>query len=208
MDVPTRAQVRCGDGPCGHVTNVIVDPRTEKVTHLVVEELWMPHAAYIVPLDLVAEATPQRIQLRCLREELLELEPFMEVDFAEQHGPIPDPAWVGYPFPTYLMPPLGFSPKLEYLPVAHEHIPPGELAIQPGTRVEATDGRVGHVDGFLISPIDGHITHLVLREGHLWGQKDVTIPVSEIDRIEQDRVVLRLDKHGVQILPSVPVPTP
>jgi sporulation protein YlmC with PRC-barrel domain len=71
--------------------------------------------------------------------------------------------------------------------------------------VEATDGHVGQVDEFLVDPTNEHITHLVLREGHLWGQKDVTIPVSQIDRIEQDVVYLKLDKHGIEKLPSVPV---
>lgn len=37
------------------------------------------------------------------------------------------------------------------------------------------------------------ITHLVLRESHLWGQKDVTIPVSEIDRMEDNVVYHKLN---------------
>ena len=46
-------------------------------------------------------------------------------------------------------------------------------------------------------------THLVLREGHLWGKKDVTIPVDQIDRIEADVIYLKLDKAAVEHLPSV-----
>jgi sporulation protein YlmC with PRC-barrel domain len=64
---------------------------------------------------------------------------------------------------------------------------------------------VGKVDEFLVDLSDGHITHLVLREGHLWGQKDVTIPVSEIQRIEEDTVYLKLDKHSIEKLPGIPV---
>ena len=45
--------------------------------------------------------------------------------------------------------------------------------------------------------------HLVLREGHLWGKKDVTIPLDQIDRIEEDVVHLKLDKAAVEHLPSV-----
>jgi hypothetical protein len=37
---------------------------------------------------------------------------------------------------------------------------------------------------FVVDPKTGHITHLVLREGHLWGQRDVAIPVNAIERIE------------------------
>jgi len=75
----------------------------------------------------------------------------------------------------------------------------------PGAWVEATDGRVGRVDEFLVNPLNDHITHLVLREGHLWGQKDVTIPVSEIERIDGNTVYLKLDIRQVEALPAVPL---
>jgi sporulation protein YlmC with PRC-barrel domain len=71
--------------------------------------------------------------------------------------------------------------------------------------VEATDGHVGRVDKFLVDQATGHITHLVLREGHLWGQKDVTAPISQIDHIEEDTVYLKLDKHAIESLPTIPV---
>jgi len=50
-----------------------------------------------------------------------------------------------------------------------------------------------------------HITHLVLREGHLWGEKDVTIPVSQIDHIEEGTVHLKLSKPDIEALPAIPV---
>jgi sporulation protein YlmC with PRC-barrel domain len=91
------------------------------------------------------------------------------------------------------------------VPIEHEHVPAGELAIRRGARVEAADGHVGRVDEFLVDPANGHITHLVLREGHLWGQKDVTVPVSQIERIEEDTVYLKLDKHSIGALPTIPI---
>ena len=91
------------------------------------------------------------------------------------------------------------------MPLEHEHIPVGEVAIRRGTSVEATDGRIGKVDEFLVHPENDVITHLVLREGHLWGKKDVTIPVSEIDKIAEEAVYLKLDKKAVEALPTVPV---
>jgi len=44
-----------------------------------------------------------------------------------------------------------------------------------------------------------------MREGHLWGQKDVTIPVSEIDHLEENTIYLKLNKKEVEALPSVPI---
>ena len=51
--------------------------------------------------------------------------------------------------------------------VEHEQIPLGELAVSGGAHVEATDGRMGRVDEFLVNQENGYITHLVMREGHL-----------------------------------------
>jgi hypothetical protein len=91
------------------------------------------------------------------------------------------------------------------MPLEHERIPTGEVAIRRGTPVKATDGNVGKVDEFLVDPEDDVITHLVLREGHLWGQKDVTIPVAEIERIADEAVYLKLNKKAIETLPTVPV---
>jgi sporulation protein YlmC with PRC-barrel domain len=91
------------------------------------------------------------------------------------------------------------------LPLEHERIPPDELAVRRGAHVEATDGRIGVVEEFLVDPINGHITHLVLREGHLWGKKDVTIPVAQIDHIEEDKVYLKLSKQSIEALPAIAV---
>jgi hypothetical protein len=48
------------------------------------------------------------------------------------------------------------------------------LALSQHDSVEATDGHVGNIAEFLIDPRTDAITHLVLREGHLWGRKYVT----------------------------------
>jgi sporulation protein YlmC with PRC-barrel domain len=92
-----------------------------------------------------------------------------------------------------------------YQSVENQQIPPGELTVRRGTRVEATDGYVGKVDEFVVNPENGHITHLVMREGHLWGQKDVIIPLSAMRDNRQDTVFLKLDKHQIESLPTFPL---
>ena len=96
------------------------------------------------------------------------------------------------------------------IPVSAEHqqIPPGELAVHRGTRVEATDGYVGKVDEFVVNPENGHITYLVMREGHLWGQKDVIIPISAMDDTGDDTLFLNIDKQQIESLPTFPVRRP
>ena len=91
------------------------------------------------------------------------------------------------------------------VPVEELQIPVGELAVQRGTRVEATDGYVGHVDEFVVNPKNGHMTHLVMREGHLWGQKEVVIPLAALGEIGRDTISLKLDKHQIESLPTFPL---
>ncbi len=197
MDIPIDADVRCTDTLYGRSTCLIINPRTERVTHLVVEETQFPHSKRLVPIDQVGEATPHSIQLRCTSRDIEKMESFVETEFVE--APMPDYMGGSYMAWPYVM------PEPMAMPIEHEQVPPGELAIRRGARVEAADGYVGCVDEFLVNPANGHITHLVLREGHLWSPKEVTIPVSQIDRIEEDTVYLRLDKHSVGALPAIPI---
>ena len=58
---------------------------------------------------------------------------------------------------------------------------------------------------FMINPKNRQVSHFVMREGHLWGKKDVTIPIAEVARFSDDIVYLKLDKAGIEALPSVPL---
>jgi sporulation protein YlmC with PRC-barrel domain len=197
MDIPINAKASCSDGPCGQLTHLILMPTTEKITHLVISNGLFPETEYIVPVDQIAESTAELIRLNCTREELSKMPVFDRVEFIPSN-------LTGFTASPYMMWPY-YVPDAEFIKIELEHIPANELAIRRGAGVEATDGRVGRVDEFLINPDNDHITHLVLREGHLWGQKDVTIPVSLIDHYDNKTVYLKSDKHGIEGLPAIPV---
>ena len=97
------------------------------------------------------------------------------------------------------------TPARRIISDTHATLSSQELAIRRGTRVRATDGRIGQVSEFLIDPTSLYVTHLVLREGLPWDRKYITIPVSEIDRIEEDILYLHLDKKAVRALPTIPI---
>jgi len=200
MDIPINVDVMCAGKPCGRSTYLIVNPVNEHITHLVVAEKAFPNIERLVPVDRILESTPKSIQLRCSQADLSGMDTFDETDFIKAGQlevslpySVPYEVW---PYAMYDAMPVPFE---------HEHIPAGEIAIRRGTPVEATDGEVGKVDEFLVDPENDVITHLVLREGHLWGKKDVTIPVSEINRIAEEAVYLKLDKEAIEELPTVPV---
>lgn len=199
MDIPLDTNVQCSDGLCGRSTYVVIDPIVEKVTHIVVRDHRFPHIEYLVPVELVIESTPNTIRLRCREDELRTLDPFLETHYEEG-----DVDALPYDHSQYYLWPY-VIPEDEAIPVEYERVPPGELAVRRSARVDATDGHIGTVDEFLIDPTSGHISHLILREGHLWGQRDVTIPVSEIDTVEAGTVRLKLTKDQVEALPAIPV---
>ncbi len=208
MIIPVNAEVRCADGTGGHSVCVLVNPVTNKVTDVVVREAVAPHQEFIVPIRLVAEASTDLIRVRCTKEELGHLEPFTKTEFVEEKWATFLPAGYGagtygYGVGTYVYWP--YVTPATSLVVEHEQIPTGELVIRRGTRVEATDGPVGRVDEFLVHPETGYITHLVMREGHLWGQKDVSIPLSAIRETRDKTVFLNLDKQQVEALPTIPI---
>ena len=206
MDIPVNAQVECTDGLCGRSTYVVLNPITQQVTHVVVREVEFPHDERLVPIEQVKESTLDLILLRCTKKGLAAMDSFIEHEYLRLSDPIngyePEEIMVW----PYAIPATEYTPpEMLLVEVTHKHVPPHELAVRRGARVEATDGHVGQVDEFLVDPRNGHITHLIMREGHLWGRKDVTIPISEINRVEENIVRLKLDKKGIEALPTVPV---
>ena len=197
MDIPLNAKVSCLDGPCGKSTYLVLMPTTEEITHVVVGNGSFPETEYLVPIGRIAESTPESIQLNCNLQELSKMPIFNQVEFI--------PSGLNGTYGSYsIMWPYA-TPETNYIEIDNEHISANELAIRRGASVEATDGHVGRVDEFLINPTNNTITHLVLREGHLWGQKNITIPLNQIDRIEENTVWLKLDKHSIEALPAIPI---
>ncbi len=199
MDIPINVTVECIDGPGGHSTAIILNPITDQVTHLVVREPGLFGIERLVPVDLVEESTPQLVRLRCTMDELATMQAFIATEFL----PVP-PGFGPYPGEGAMVWPY-VSSDPEVVTIGHEQIPLGEIAVYRWARVHATDGAIGRVDEFLVNPATDHISHLVLREGHLWGQREVTISVAEIDRIDEDAVYLKLNKRQVAALPAIPV---
>lgn len=199
MDIPMNAKVLCSDGWCGHTTCIIVDPISQKITHVVVKERKSPHTERLVPEHLILESTPETIRLGCNTETFSTIDEFIELRFIHNQLPVYTPVGVSTAVWPYV------AAEDVTIVSKEERIPPGELAIHRGTKVEASDGPVGRVDEFLVDPTDGKITHLILREGHIWGLKDVVIPISEIEKISDGTVCIKLNKHAIAGLPAIPV---
>jgi sporulation protein YlmC with PRC-barrel domain len=207
MEIPLNAQVECTDGVYGRSEYVLIDPVIDQVTHLVVKEESSPHTEYIVPMDFITETIADTIRLRCSKTELEQMKPFIKTTVIEEKVPDRNLALGArsYGMGSYYYLPYNTPEKTIYESMEYQQIPPGELAVDRGTPVEATDGHVGKVDEFVVNPENGRITHLVMRKGHLWGKKDVMIPLSAMGEMREDTMFLKINKHQIESLPTFPV---
>ncbi len=198
MEIPMNANVRCADGPGGRSTHVVINLHTQQVTHLVVKAGGTSHVECLVPVKLVVETAPNFIRLGCTREDLTGMMPFTQVEW--------NPIAPGHCAPLsdeHLMRNLLMRPYFRL--VKHTLVPPGELAVYRGSRVETTDGRVGRMEKLLVDPADRRIIRLVLRTGPLWDQKMMIIPLRRIARIGDEVVSLKLGQPTAEALPAAPM---
>ena len=195
----------CSDGPCGVVSRVVVDPVAHALTHLVVEPEHRSGLGRLVPLDMV-EAGADDVRLNSTLAEFEKLAPAEETDFL--------PGGSGYDayaaHEAYYWPYFGLEGAADSLspwPVPsrhHDMLPPGEIGGLRGEAVHASDGEIGKVEGFVVDSSQGHVTHVLLQEGHLWGRKEVTIPISAVGHIDQG-ITVNLTKHDMEGSPAVDV---
>ena len=84
------------------------------------------------------------------------------------------------------MPSGGLYGYAQGVEVSYERVPKGEVEVQRSSAVTSSDDHhLGHVEGLIVDD-EQHITHFVLEHGHLWGRRDVTIPIGAVDRVEAD----------------------
>jgi sporulation protein YlmC with PRC-barrel domain len=202
----------CSDGFPGEVKSVVIDPGARAVTHLVVEPK-LEHGtasglARLVPLDHV-EASAEEIGLRYTEAEFKDLSPAEET-LAEF---VP-----GLNVPVQLLPPGegwrdaggpevdgGTIPRIDekeiipLLPTTEAGQP--EVEEHRGDHVHATDGHIGELHALRIDPGDGRVTQLLLKEGHLWGRKEVAIPIGNVSGFDAG-IQLNITKQQVRDLPS------
>jgi sporulation protein YlmC with PRC-barrel domain len=195
------SDARCTDGFRGEVRSVVVDPAAGTVTHLVVEPKGRIGLARLVPLEIV-DATTGEIRLSCTEAEFRDLGPAEETlaEFV-----------VGYDVPVQVLAPgwrdAGGAPVVDgdEIPRVPEGeiidlIPAGEVQERRGDHVHATDGDIGQVHALRIDAASHQVTHVLLKEGHLWARKEVAIPFGKVAGFDGG-IQLSITKQQVQDLP-------
>ncbi len=219
MNEPTEltigSKVVCRDGACGVLRRVVIDPVHRALTHLVVEPEHGEGRGHLVPVEIVAAVTEEEVRLSCTTSE------FEGFEEAEETQLLPggDGQWgyeqdqmLSWPYyglnvGPYGMGGLGVNAGLgmgtpDPQAITNDRIPMGEVEVRRGEHVFATDGAIGRVQGLVVHPGDHDVTHILLDEGHLWGEKRVAIPIGAVANID-DGIQLSLAKDEVRALPPV-----
>ena len=213
MRLDLGQSVRCTDEPFGELADVVIDPVAKQVTHLVVRPANGDDVDRLVPIELVENDgdDAKEIRLRCTADEVRQLEHVQEFAYLRLgETPTSDPDWdVGVQdvlaLPYYESPEvMGYGGTFDAAGVTYDRVPKGDVEIRRSSTVAAMDDHyVGKVDGFVVD--EGHITHFVLEHGHLWGKREITIPIGAVAKVESDAIVLSLTKAQIEELPAVRV---
>jgi sporulation protein YlmC with PRC-barrel domain len=208
-------RVRCIDGAYGHLADIVIDPLEKRVTHLVVQPEEGEGETRLVPIQLAKGRDDERreVELECSLDEAQRFESVREAAYLRLGDTqVEDPDWdVGVQdvlAMPYYYDVVGMDPypdATDRVTLSYDRVPKGEVEVRRASAVISLDGHsLGDVDGFVVDA-DEHITHFVLERGHLWGRREVTIPIGAVARVDSDAVYVALSKDEVGALPAVRV---
>lgn len=207
-----------GGQEAGRVDRVVIDPRTDEITHIVMRRGWLFTEDKVVPISLIDTATEERVQLRADAENLDDLPEFEEtryiitderqLDIAEELDT------TAYAAPLYWYPPSGATwagyyyggpytyPSPPYVKETEVNIPEGTVGLKEGADVISADGEhVGTVEEVLTNTELNRATHLLISEGWLFPEKR-TIPVDWISEVEEEDIRLAVSAHELERVPA------
>jgi uncharacterized protein YrrD len=198
FDLAIGGKVFAEESLCGKSVALVLNPVKDEITDVAVQLNGMSKRKVLVPVEHIRRSSEDGIWFDIPCEEVEGMPDFLKTEFVEREvqRDFPSQVMVMWPYVTS---------ELKNIPVEVESIPADELAVHVGADVISLDGKVGKVDEFLINPENDRISHLVLREGHLWGKNDVVIPVSAIRDMDEHTVWVDLDKQQIEALPELPV---
>ena len=204
------AEVSCTDGHCGTVKRVVIDPVAQALTHLVVEPSHRQGLGRLVPVAM-AQPDAGGVRLTCTLAEFERLDSAEETQFVPgtrgyaQYGPEQVLSWPYFGLHGGQAGGVaGASVPGTSETVTYDTVPAGEVEVRRGEPVYATDGPIGHVHGLVVDASSHRVSHVLLAEGHLWGHKDVAIPISAVIGVA-DGIKLQISKKEVADLPPVSI---
>jgi hypothetical protein len=176
MDLCLNAHAYCTDGPCGRLTYVILESLNQKATHLVIKPQDAPSKEVPVPVQWMEMSDATSIQLRCTRQEMGRLPPFIEIHWPRPRVRQPAPLLDAHLIQKILMRPLFcFEGRMR--------LQADEIPLHRDIRIVTNEGQMGRLRGLVIDPLDYRVVCFVLRSGVPWNARVVRVRFSQVTRI-------------------------
>lgn len=195
----------------GHIDRVVIDPKANEITHLVVRKGTLIAEDKVVPVGLVAVEKEDQVTLRLDKDQLEQLPNYEETDYVplndeelnqpSRGGPVGMAPPALYWYPAYGQTPLPGYPVSPYVATTHTNIPEGSVAVKAGAKVITRDGKdVGDVVQLLTDLYEDRVTHCLISKGVLLKEKRL-IPVGWIESWADDELHLTVSSKTVERLP-------
>lgn len=208
MKIRLNQPVSSTDGPFGELGDIVVDPTTMTVTHLVVEPHHRHYQARLVPMTLV-DFVDDEVRVRLDEQHLRALQGVAATDFVHIYQPIdlgPEwdvgveniKAWSYSPFPYD----YGGPGLTDYAGVDFDRVPKGECEIRRLSDVTSSDDHiVGTVDSLIV---DGdHVDGVLVQTGMIGLRHRVALPMSTVQQVRNDEICLKIDRDTFKRLTPV-----
>lgn len=201
MNLEIGAEVLGPDGKLGTLTQIVIEPLGERVTHLVVERGGLHPWEKLVPTAHLTRVEGDRVWTDLHLKEAEALPDYLAYTGTASAPAMPTEVPLGDLHPVGLLWPsnvLGW-----YLPShpsstpgnPHANLPPGTHGLKSGTEVHGRDGKVGHLDEVVYDEASGRATGMIIRKGFFFA-RELEAPIDWVESIDD---AIRLKVRGDEI---------
>lgn len=171
----------------GRISHVVVNPKTDEVTHIVIHKGLIFPEDKVVPIHLFVETTPEKAVLYGKADKLKSMQNFEDPEYTS--ASIADD--------------IGLTgARHSYVTRVTRNIPDGTIALKEGARVISLDKQhVGSIENVIVNPGTDALTHFVISQGLLLKTRKV-VPMSTVAEVEEDEVHLSLSAYDLENLPD------
>jgi uncharacterized protein YrrD len=211
MQFKANAEVVTTNGDkVGEIDRVVIDPKTDTITHIVIREGFLFTSDKVVPVDWITVTSKDTIVLNASKDKVDTLPDFEETHYVpreDSHYPEDyAPAYYWYPSATvdwWTDPGYRTFFGAEAPPftkVTTRATPDGTVPLREGAKVYSSDDRhVGNVERVFADRDSERATHFVIEAGLIFKERKL-IPTSWIDTMTEDEVFLGVSSEFLEKL--------
>lgn len=209
MNFRQDAPVRMANGDeVGRVDRVVIDPKTNEVTYIVVRKGALFTEDKVVPIGMIAAASDEGVQLRPDAGDLQDLPQYQETYYVPADEADSAPGQTSYAPPVYAYAPYG-SPSMglafgaalmqpDVVAKTTTNIPENEIALKQGAKVMSRDDKhVGDVEQVLTDPNTNRASHFVISQGLLFKSRKL-VPMDWVANVSEEEVRLAVNSKTLE----------